>query len=254
MYIISMAKENIHDGHRARMREKMLKYPDSLTDHELLECLLYCALPRIDTNPIAHELLNTFGSLSDVLNASIPELTSVSGIGASAAMLIKTVGAVAVRSKSTPSLPTLRTAKDIAAHVHNLAASKPNEMFYLFCLDMQLRLLHTELISEGGISSVNINARKLAHVALRYNASSVVIAHTHPTGVPEPSINDIESTKFISELFSPLEITLLDHVIVTGRQYFSFSHNALLLCDGGIPSALHSSGLRGPGTFKTEEF
>lgn len=248
-----MANNNIHDGHRSRMREKMLKYPESLTDHELLECLLYCALPRIDTNPIAHGLLDTFGSVNGVLSASIPELSSVAGIGTSAAILIKTVGAVAARSKSGPQSPILRTAKDIAKHVYGLAHGKPNEMFYLFCLDMQLRLLHTELINEGSISSVNINARKLAQVALRYNASAVVIAHTHPTGVPEPSVSDIESTRFISGLFEPLEISLLDHVIVSGGHFFSFSHNELLLQGASSVSTMHSSGILAPGKAIIEE-
>lgn len=214
----------MHDGHRQRMIKKFLQHgSEALSDHELLEMILYFSIARRDTNEIAHNLITTFGSYNAVLSADFQDLKTVAGIGDHSAVLIKLVQQASKRYY-TPSTENIRfkTSLDASRYLISHFFGEANEMFYILCLDMKFRLVHMELIAEGNHEEVVIYPRKIAAVVLRHNASRVILAHNHPTGSPSPSLKDIESTKQITEVLNTLDTELVDHIIVSGSQYYSF--------------------------------
>lgn len=214
----------MHDGHRKRMIEKFLKYgSEALSDHEFIELMLYFSIPRKDTNAIAHELVDNFGSYNAVLNAEFEDLKTVDGIGVNSAVLIKLFQQASKRYY-TPTTENIRftTSLDASRYLISHFFGEANEKFYVLCLDMKYRLVHKELISEGNHEQIVIYPRKIASVVLRHNASRVILAHNHPTGEPTPSMKDIETTKMITEVLNTLDTELVDHIIVSGNQYYSF--------------------------------
>ena len=214
----------MHEGHRKRMLEKFLKFgADALSDHELLELILYFAIPRRDTNPIAHNLIDNFGSYNAVLNAEYEDLKAIPGVGERSAMLLKLFQQASKRYY-TPTTENIRftTSLDASRYLISHFFGEAYEKFYVLCLDMKYRLVHMELISEGNHEQIVVYPRKIASVVLRHNASRVILSHNHPTGEPTPSLKDIETTKAITQVLNTLDTELVDHIIVSGNQYYSF--------------------------------
>ena len=215
---------SIHDGHRNRLRERFDKFGlESFNEHEVLELLLYYAIPRIDTNGIAHNLVNKFGSFRQVLEASYDDLLELEGIGPNAAMYLSVLRE-AYRYLAISRIkekPILKNGKDFGEFIKNFYFSTTVETVYLLCLDAKNAVIDCVKINEGDISSVEIPSRKLAEVAIKSKAVSAVLAHNHPGGLSLPTREDIEATHVIGQVLSATNVRLLDHIIVSSDGYIS---------------------------------
>lgn len=239
---------NLHQGHRSRLRERFaVSGLESFADHEVLELILSYALPRIDTNRLAHLLLDRFGSLFAVLHAEREELCQVPGIGEISASLLSLFAPVARRLFAGQNEETyLSTSAQAARYISALLFGRKTECLYLICMDPSYRVLHKCIVMEGLLDSVPISPREIAAIALRHSASRLILAHNHPGGNVLPSRQDIAVTQKLVEALSPLEIQLSDHIIVSGHQYYSFadkqSHVNSLLTPSAGSAADSSSG------------
>ena len=220
----------MHEGHRQRLKSKFQKQGlDSFEEHEILELLLFYALPRKDTNETAHRLIEHFGSLKGVFEADLHEIEQVEGLGNHSATLIKMMPEIARRYyMSTTGRIRLKTIGDAVSYIKSILFGKPNEELYIFCLDMRYRLIHYEKIAEGSIDSLVAYPRKIVASALRHNASHIILAHNHPTGQPNPSPKDIETTIHVLEAIKPIGVELVDHIICADNQFYSFTAQKLL--------------------------
>ena len=204
-----------HDGHRQRMKTEFLARPDSFPDHKLLELLLFYANPRSDTNPLAHELLDRFGSLSGVLDATPEELCKVRGMGEHGAVLFKTVKELAGRylTARTRVDDIARNSRDYYALLRPYFFGARNEMLCLLCLDGKHKVLGIRKLGEGNVNAVNVTTRLIAEAALSLNASAVVLAHNHVSGIAFPSDDDVATTNSLAPILSTLGVALVDHLI-----------------------------------------
>ena len=222
---------SIHEGHRARMR-KQLKTSgmDSLSDVQVLEVLLYYAAPRGDTNPAAHALLNRFGTLDGVFCAPESELKKVGGIGDAAAQLIRLVPQVARRCLMSRSaqIEILDTTSRCGQYLLPYFHGEGEEVVYLLCLDAKCKALDCVLIHRGGVNVASIAARKVVKAALDANATSVVLAHNHPSGVALPSEEDKRVTQVIRDALDAVDILLADHIIVADGDFVSLADDGIL--------------------------
>ena len=218
----------IHDGHRERLRQRYLRTGlTGFDDLAILELLLCFAIPRRDTNPIAHALLDRFGSLASVLEAPPEELRQVEGIGESAAVLLTLVPAVARQhliQRSCAGRPLTTTAR-LSEYLLPRFFGERDEVVWLLCLDAQLRPLDCRLLFRGSVNTTGVSVRKIVQVALGCNATSVVMAHNHPSGLALPSLEDEQTTQSVRQALAAVGIPLADHIIVADGQYYSFSEH-----------------------------
>lgn len=219
-------KENLHAGHRKRKKEQFRQYGlDPFADHEALELLLYYAIPRADTNPAAHGLLRRFGSLSDVLKASVQELQEVPGVGENAALLVRLVSELSRRSQLECYKPgmAIRDSHEAGELFRRYFWNESREIVVELCLDGKCKLLALHRLAEGGTSGAALSARDAARRALNANAMFVYLAHNHPSGVAAPSQEDWAVTYAIQRSLSAVDIRLLDHIIVADNDYVSMA-------------------------------
>lgn len=204
-----------HDGHRQRLKTEFLARPDSFPDHKLLELLLFYANPRSDTNPLAHELLERFGSLAGVLDASPEELQKVKGVGEHAAVLFKAAKELSGRylTVRTQMDDIARNSRDYFSQLRYYFFGAQRELLYLLCMDGKHKVLGIRKLGEGNVNSVNVTPRLLAEAALSLNAAAVVLAHNHVSGIALPSDEDIATTESLAPFLAKLGIELVDHVI-----------------------------------------
>ncbi len=217
-------KKNIHDGHRGRVRENVLKNGfEQLEDHRLLELLLFYSIPRGDTNELAHRLLNEFGSLSGVIKASPEALTKVLGVGESSAIQLSAIGELCMRAiKEGPVKKTAyKDDKEIIELVKSQYFNEENERLLLVCFDNIMRLKHLEFISEGNAVTTDLDVKKILSRALAYDTKFVVIAHNHPDGPAFPSGADIDTTASLSVTLRKIDLILNDHIILGSDSVYS---------------------------------
>ena len=224
-------KDAIHSGHRQRFRDRYVKTSlDGFEDHEALELLLYYAIPRQNVNPLAHNLIDHFGSLHNVFEAPIEELKEVDGIGENTAILINLVLSLG-RKYEISRVKEIKiidsTAKAGQYLIPHLSAQR-DEVVYMLCLDSKYKVLSCKMLFQGTVNSATINIRKIVENALAFNAVSVIIAHNHLSGIKTPSKQDIESTRQISNALSALDINFTDHIIIVGDQYVSMADMGLI--------------------------
>ena len=223
--------ENIHQGHREKMRQRFLKSGlEGFADHEALELLLYYAIPRQDTNPIAHALMDRYGSLSAVLSAPVEDLQKVEGIGESAAILLRLAPLLARKARLAESEKEtiLNSSERAGRYLLERFAGETHEVIYQLCLDRKGKLLACKRLAEGGVAGADLNIRQLVSNALLTSASAVILSHNHPSGVALPSQQDLLVTRQIQEALSPLNIRLADHVVVADSDYVSMAESGLL--------------------------
>ena len=224
-------KENIHAGHRQRLRKKFLQQgADSLEPHELLELLLFYAVPRKDTNPIAHALINRFGSLQGVLSAPLEELVKVPDVGRNAAVLIQLIAPLYRQSLifAADHEVVLDTRERIGEYFRDIFIAHPAEVMYQLCLDAKGRKLDLSKVGEGDVGSVGLNVRRILENALRSRAVLVVLAHNHPSGVALPSHEDRTATEIVREALENVGVQLVDHFIVADNDYISMAESGYL--------------------------
>lgn len=231
-------KPNLHEGHRKRVKERFLKFGvDSFTDVQLLETLLFYAVPKKDTNDTAHLLLDTFGgTFAKVLNADYKELVKVNGIGENAASLIKFVQMVSkkylISSFAEDDDAFKRTVSGhsrLCEYCANLFLGCKNEVLYAIALDDELMVISNEIIVEGNPGSVEISQRKIVEFVLKNNCERIALAHNHPNGSSQPSREDIFATDEVAELLNKLGVELVDHIIV--GKYGSVSMRESVMSD-----------------------
>lgn len=215
---------HIHDGHRNRMKEKFLKEgADAFHEHEILEILLYYAVPRKDTNPLAHKLLERFGSLAAVLDAPA-EVLQEFGLTQNAAVLLKLIPEISrVYMDSRSSNTGIITEENIGERVLSKFVGRQNEIVVLMLLDGKGQKLYCDVVSKGSVNSSEIYVRKLLELAVKYNASTAVLAHNHPSGMALPSSRDIATTKTVKQALKLVGVRLADHIIVTDDDYMSMA-------------------------------
>lgn len=224
---IIVAEKQPHTGHRARVRARFLREGlDSFEEHNALELLLFYAIPQRDTNELAHKLINTFGSLSAVFDASAESLMQVGGISENTAVLIKLIPAMYgkyTRSKKNPDTLFLRSAEAAGEYFTSLFAGKSTEHFYAVCMNHKCKVLKTVLISDGTARETQINTRKLLEAAVHTGASNMLIAHNHPEGVAVPSVADVDETNKLFHMLKNAQVKLNDHFIISGDEWFSMA-------------------------------
>jgi DNA repair protein RadC len=221
----------IHDGHRQRMKTRFLEHGlDNFDDVNVLELLLFYALPRQDTNAIAHALLERFGSLHAVLEASPRELAAVSGVGESAAALLRLIPEVSRRYmvEKSDSADPVDTPTAAGRYFIPRFMYETEEVVLALLLDARKRPLLCRELSRGTVNAAEISARKLAELCLERRASGVVLAHNHLRGVALPSAEDETATASLSRALGLLGVELCDHVIVAGCEYVSMRESGML--------------------------
>ena len=217
-------------GHRQRLREKLAAEPKALADYELLELLLGQVLPRRDTKPLAKELVARFGSLRAVLTARQEALCEVKGFGESLAghwALLREVfarlGEAPVRERQVFSGPEV-VVEAARARIGHLAV----EEFWVALVDSKNRLMAWERVGKGTVDEIPVYPREVLALALKHQASGIILAHNHPGGDPAPSVQDRDLTRRIAQSATELGLRVLDHIIVAENRHFSFQDTGLL--------------------------
>jgi DNA repair protein RadC len=219
------------EGHRARLRQRLVTSgPESVADHELLELVLFLALPRRDTKPIARALLTRFGSFANAITAPVPDIAAVDGMGEAAAASLKIVQAAALRlvRAEIMSKPVLTNWDALMGYLNASMARDPVEKFSVLFLDNRNRLLADEVLSRGTVNHTPVYPREVVKRALELHASALILAHNHPSGDPSPSADDIAMTRQIVDAARALSITVHDHVVVGNGQWRSFRRDGLM--------------------------
>ena len=221
----------IHDGHREKLRRRFLEGGlDTFADHEALELLLFYAIPRRDTNELAHRLMEHYGTLDAVLTAPLEELTQISGIGENAAALIRLVPRLAQKARLSAAAReiVLSDAERMGEYLLERFRGEKNEVIYQLCLDRKGKLIVCRRLNEGGVDSSELNIRRLVENALLSSASMVVLAHNHPSGVALPSPEDYVTTDRVEEALRVVGVQLVDHIIVADDDYVSMAASGIL--------------------------
>ena len=219
-----MTKESIHKDHRKRLKQRFLDHGlDDFTEVQALELLLFYAIPQKDTNPIAHNLVNTFGSLSQALEANVEELKKVPGISDHSATLLSLVTELAryYQVNSAERTEVLTTLDACGAYLVPRFFGRSNETVFLLCLDAKCKVLGCKEVGEGSVNSAGISIRKIVEIALNMKATTVILAHNHPSGVAVPSAEDVQTTRRLAAALSAVEVHLADHIVVADGDYVS---------------------------------
>jgi DNA repair protein RadC len=221
---------SIHDGHRQRLMERFNKEGlDHFDPVQVLELLLFYSIPRRDTNEIAHALINRFGSVSRVMDASLEELMQVPGVGRNTAVflhLAKQAGRY-YQVDSTRKGAVVKDTEDCGQYLLPYFIGRQKETVFLLCLNANCNVISCREVGEGEINSAVISPRRVVEIALAEKASTVVLAHNHPSGVALPSREDVLVTQRLAAALAAVEVTLFDHLIVAGDDFVSLVQSRL---------------------------
>lgn len=213
---------NQHHDHRKRIKDRFLSEGlEHFADHNVLELLLFYAIPQKDTNELAHELLARFGSLANVFDAHPEELMQINGISLHSATLLTLIPQLARRyflAAENPQDP-YDTADKLGRMFVMKYIGETHEVVYLTMLDNSMRIIDTIRLHEGSVNSAHITSRSLIEPCLRRNAALVVLAHNHPSGLPIPSGDDLYTTKSIQSALASVGIPLLEHYLIAANSY-----------------------------------
>lgn len=218
----------VHDGHRERLKERFRSEGlDGFTEVQVLELLLFYSVPRKDTNEIAHALLEKFGTLAQVLDANPADLEKVPGMGSSSALFLKLLSAAGRRYQisRTESATILRTLEQCGAYLQPRFFGRKHEAVFLLCLDAKCKVLACKQVGEGSVNSAGVPIRRIVETALSANATMVVLAHNHPSGLALPSADDIQTTKRLAVALDTVEIALIDHLVFSDDDYVSMAQS-----------------------------
>lgn len=219
---------SIHKAHRQRLKDRFRKEGlDNFDELYVLELLLFYCIPRVDTNPIAHRLLDHFGSLTNVFNATADELERVEGVGENTATflsLITQVGRYYQVKQAEPG-KILRTIDQCGNYLVPYFFGREKETVFMLCLDAKCKVICCKMVGEGSVNSANIPVRRVVEMALAANATTVVLAHNHPSGLAIPSPDDIQTTRRIAAALETVEIVLADHIVVSKDDYVSITQS-----------------------------
>lgn len=226
----------MHTGHRERLKQKFLKHGlDNFEPHEALELLLFWAIPRKDTNEIAHRLISKFGSITAVFDAPIKILGEVEGIGKSSAIFLKLMPQIARiyqedKHMINKSIPTLEECYD---KMLSKFVGRTEEAVAVMLFDSKGKIVYDGIISKGSVNAVEIYSRKIIELLSAYSATSIIIAHNHPSGIALPSREDIRSTDKLKLIFDGMSVNFIDHIIVADGDFVSMRQDKMSKAFGG---------------------
>lgn len=217
--------DNPHVGHRNRLRKKFLDNGlDGFETHEILELMLYYAIPRKDTNPIAHKLLDSFGSISAILDAPI-DLLKEQGLSENCAIYLKMASQVCrvyMEDKHNNKDKIVDT-DELGDKLKDKFLGRDYEAVVLLLLDSKYKEVFCGVINKGSVSASEVYIRKIIELAVLYNSKFAVLAHNHPSGIALPSGADIVTTKRVHQALELIDVRLIDHIIVADDDYVSLN-------------------------------
>jgi len=219
------------EGHRGRMRARLLRAgPEALADYELLEMVLYIALPRRDTKALARALLARFGSFAAALAAPPNDLRGIEGMGEAGTATLKVVHAAALRLAlaEVTERPVLGNWDRLMAYLNAALARERVEQVRVLFLDNRNRLIADEMLGRGTVNHTPVYPREVARRALELAASGLILVHNHPSGDPSPSADDVAMTKEVKAAVGTIGVTLHDHVIVGNGRWCSLRREGLV--------------------------
>lgn len=222
----------VHDGHRKRLRERFTEHSlSSFNDINSLELLLAYAIPRKDTNELAHKLLDTFGSLQAVFDASHQELIAVEGIGENAAVLISLIPQIYKKAAvcEADKIKKCNSVELLVKYLQPRFMNERDEILIMLCLDSGMKVINCVEVARGVVNAVETNSRRITELALKSRATFVVMAHNHPNGISIPSIEDDAFTRQIKNALSSVHIKLADHLIFAGEDWTSYASTSFIL-------------------------
>ncbi|MCC7251216.1 DNA repair protein RadC [Hyphomicrobium sp.] len=215
----------LYTGHRQRLRERFRKAgAEALPDYELLEMVLFRAIPRRDTKDLAKRLLARFGSFAEVVNAPDTRLREITGVGDAVVTEIKLIRAAALRlmQGEITSGPLLSSWNQVLDYLRAAQGFAHREQFRILFLDKKNRLIADEVQGEGTVDHTPVYVREVVKRALELSATAIILVHNHPSGDPTPSRADIDMTRMIVDAGRPLGVTVHDHIIVGRGGHASF--------------------------------
>lgn len=220
-----------HVGHRDRLRQRFVKAgADGLQDYELLEMLLFAAIPRRDVKPLAKQLLKEFGSLSGVLGAGIADLQKVKGVSENSAVLLKTVHALSIKMlrNDIEKKPILSSWQKLIDYCYVAMAHEKREHFRVLFLNRKNQLMADEVQQIGTVDHTPVYPREIVKRALELGATALILVHNHPSGDPSPSDSDLAMTEEVIKAAGALDILVHDHLIISQNGHISFKSLGLL--------------------------
>lgn len=227
-----MTEDNTHKDHRKRLKNKIRKFgTEILEDHELFEALLTYSIPRKDTNPIGHNLLDYFGSFYKVIDADYHDLMKVDGIGPESALFIKVIsGAVELynKTKADDTIKIIGNTHTAVQYFRNNYKIKENEFMVLVCLNKVKKIVKTNVFKGVSETNVSFDIRQIINSITDAHVHSIILFHTHPGGDVQPSESDISTTQTIINACLFNGIDLEDHIILNESTHFSFSKNGIV--------------------------
>ncbi len=215
------------EGHRKRVRDERLATGFlNASDRDILECILFYCYPRRDTYQIADKLITEFKTLENILHKKPQELIVDCGFSENTALLFTLISDISSRIKRKQTLESVFDKPQVVGEFCiDLLKKDVEECLYVICLNSQMRYIASEKASSGDITSTLISFRKIAGIALKYNAKGIILTHNHPSGNVLPSASDVSVTKKAIEIMSELQIEVYDHIIVNDSEYYSMLQN-----------------------------
>lgn len=231
---MSEKSEPIYIGHRQRLKERFIRSEGAdMADYEAVELLLTYAIPRRDVKPLAKALIKEFGSFAGVVSAPMDRLLEVSGIKDNSAVLIKFIEFAAKKlswqNLAFEDAPYITSTDSLIEFCRCSMGYSEVEVLRLIYVDSKLKVIGTEILQKGSLSSVNISPRDIVTKALKKNASGIIMVHNHPSGDPRPSKNDIEATKSVKLACDAVGVTLHEHIVITPSDFYSFAQRHLII-------------------------
>lgn len=219
-----------HAGHRERLRRKFIENGlDIFEPHQALELYLFYAVPRKDTNPLAHRLLDRYLTISGVCDAPIDELQKDFGLSENAAALLKLLPEM-IRVYNESKIPDnyAISPDTIGDVIKTKFIGRTSEVVALVLGDAKGKMVFFDVIAKGSLNSTDMPIRKIVELAIRHNAKIAYIAHNHPSGNALPSVDDIKTTKLISQTLRSVGVSLIDHFIVADNDYVSLRSSGVV--------------------------
>ena len=218
--------DEFHKNHRKRMRKRFLQNGfEGFADHEILELLLFFAIPRCDTNPLAHAILKEYKTLANVFEADATSLAKIPGMGENSATLLSMIPHLmrAYEQSKCKRDRLLHDTESIGRYATSILMGKTNEEFALITLDSNRRVQWSGIIAKGTLDQIEAYPRLVVAEVLKHNAKNVVLAHNHPSGSLTPSIADKATTETLVALLASIGVSVIDHLIVCNNRYYSMA-------------------------------
>lgn len=219
-------------GHRKRLRERYVKNGyEALQDYEIIELLLTFVKQRVDTKPLAKQLIKKYGTIEEILKADIKDLKETEGVGDITAVFLNFIGDIAAcsfKDKAEKQKISFKNKNQLISYLRNDIGFSKNEEFKVLFLNSVNEIIETEILFTGTIDKSTVYPRKILERALYHNARSIVFVHNHPSGNVSPSQKDIELTEEMKKFFKIVDINVLDHIIITKNSHFSFLEEGII--------------------------